>query len=508
MPAAQFSRLIHKELSGVLIDYLSHPIKPELIELIMYEDGTYTIYEIDIFHNEWFEVASYTGGIISHIAVWESLDMVYVTWKSKDAGSKFEFYSFRFGDSVDFDNDDPEAIESIGDKVYSIKTEGTDAIVIFEDYDHLKVGIYINDDFRIVEDKFHMLDETEDYAIMGNGQVICLKEIIGDSFEYFVINEKIKTLESSIYKVKEFSEYKYWYPYLLMIKGGNEVFRYNFTRNKFIYLKLNSSFVGLENQSYEHLSYTGLLDLGDYYAKAVIDWANGESSDFILEVNKRYIVKKHLPKSKLLGCFPNDLAKFGGNIEEEAFFIHMSDYIVAYSMHNNRRLSFLKIKYDQREIIYHKGLLLAKRDSKKIYYVKAPCNFNDSADYFAVYESSNLIKDFVLSRNEDEFYLVDKTGGVKIVRLERVSELYTRETLKVSKDYFVEKNFIGGAPFNLSDSMMYYGFKGYLLQDMKFKNEELTTEYDLNLDEYLTPLDIPFISKNSIVFIGQVLGDK
>jgi hypothetical protein len=135
--------------------------------------------------------------------------------------------------------------------------------------------------------------------------------------------------------------------------------------------------------------------------------------------------------------------------------------------------------------------------------VKAPCNFNDSADYFAVYESSDLIKDFVLSRNEDEFYLVDRTGGVKIVRLERISESYSRETLKVSKDYFVEKNFIGGVPFNLSDSVMYYGFKGYLLQNMKYKNEELTTEYDLNLDEYLKPVDMPLISKDTIVFIGQ-----
>jgi hypothetical protein len=183
--------------------------------------------------------------------------MVYVTRKSKRANSEFKFYSFTFGDSVDFDNDDPEAIASIGDKVYSIKTEGTDAIVIFEEFNYLKVGIYIDDDFRVVEDKFHMLDETEDYAIMRNDQVICLKKIIGDSFEYLVINEKIKTLESSTYKVKEFSEYKYRYPYLLMIKGGNEVFRYNFTRNKFIYLKLNSSFVALENQSYERLSYTG-----------------------------------------------------------------------------------------------------------------------------------------------------------------------------------------------------------------------------------------------------------
>jgi hypothetical protein len=52
MPEAHFSRIVHQELSGVLINYLSHPIRPQYIELIMYEDGTYTIYEIDVFHNE------------------------------------------------------------------------------------------------------------------------------------------------------------------------------------------------------------------------------------------------------------------------------------------------------------------------------------------------------------------------------------------------------------------------------------------------------------------------
>lgn len=52
IPVAQFGRMVHSELDGILTGYKVHPIRSQLIELIMVDKGTYTIFEIDIFHNE------------------------------------------------------------------------------------------------------------------------------------------------------------------------------------------------------------------------------------------------------------------------------------------------------------------------------------------------------------------------------------------------------------------------------------------------------------------------
>lgn len=288
-----------------------------------------------------------------------------------------------------------------------------------------------------------------------------------------------------------------------MIKGGNEIIRYNFFRNKFTYLKLNAPFIALEQDSYENLFFIGVLDLGDYLVKVKLNIENGKKSDFTLTVSKRYIMKEYLPKSQIIGCFPDDYAIIYGRQVEQAYFLHMADYIVAYSKERDRRLAFLKVKYGPREVAYYRGLLLAKHNSKKIYFVKAPCNFNDNSEYFSVYESSGLIKDFAQYSNPCRFYLVDEANHVKIVELKQVEEYFNRERLVIKGNYFVDKLFTGTSPYILSDTMVYEGFKGTILQSGQNKNEEAVTSYDLTFPNDSLAVGHPLISRNTIVFIGQ-----
>ena len=187
---------------------------------------------------------------------------------------------------------------------------------------------------------------------------------------------------------------------------------------------------------------------------------------------------------------------------EKAFYLHMADYIVAYSKKKSVRLSFLKVKYNEREVVYYEGFLLAKKDSKKIYYVKAPWDFNNSSEYFSVYESSKgLIKDFS-TPGGNKFYLVDETGSIKILSLELQNDFNKLERLKIKKNYSVDKNFVGGFPFSLSDSMLYTGFTGYLLKDY-YNKDETENNYDITFQDDLVPLGLPLVSNNTIVFIGQ-----
>lgn len=320
---AIFNRYLHDDLTGKLVNIVCHTRVPNLLYMIMYEHSSYVIYEVDIFHNECYEHSSFTGGKIKYIQVSEDLEEVFIVQTPHSEDDKnYYLYSIPFGESTDFDDGEIEPISLLGEQVHSLKTVGKGLIVVYEFEELVQVGIYQLGEFTNIEDKFDKLDDTNEYFLMHNNNIICLKSIIDDSVEFLILNRKSKNFNTAIYKVEEFSYYKYQYPYLIILKGGNEVFRYSFFRNEFKYLRLNSSFVATEGDSWSNLSFTGLVDIGDYYIKARINCINGNLSDFYLETNKRKIIKEYLPRSKIISCFQDDLAYFDSKTVEEAFLIH------------------------------------------------------------------------------------------------------------------------------------------------------------------------------------------
>ena len=113
--------------------------------------------------------------------------------------------------------------------------------------------------------------------------------------------------------------------------------------------------------------------------------------------------------------------------------------MVAYSKSTTGRLSYLKLQYDQDEIVWHGGLMLAKKNSKKIWYIRSPCNFHDSLNYYVIYESQDLLKSFRKSHEKNLFYLIDEIGYIKVMKLAKNYQTSERERLVLAKDYFVEK---------------------------------------------------------------------
>ena len=142
---------------------------------------------------------------------------------------------------------------------------------MYEDDGVINVGILDEGKFHSFIDEFSKIDDTEEYALQNNNDIILLSSITDDSFEVIITNKKNKSIDSSTYKVQEFTGHKYKFPYLCFLKGGNEIFRYNFFKNKFTYCKLNSPIVALQSESYEKLSYTGLMDRRDFYMKVFFD---------------------------------------------------------------------------------------------------------------------------------------------------------------------------------------------------------------------------------------------
>lgn len=299
-----FNRLSHPQLKGVMVSYHCHPSEEETFYFIMKESSKYTINEVNLIHNSWDRICSYSGGETKMIRISDDISQVFLVNKPDDV-KDFYLYSVPFGKSINFERDNISYDGKLGSIVHSMKTSHGWAIVVYEDETTIKVGLLRDGNYSFFIDEFGKLDDTEEYALLSHNEVIMLNKMSEDSFECIVSNKKNTSLDSSTYQVHEFTGYKYDYPDLWFLKGGNEVFKYNISTNKFTYCKLNSGFVALQNESYEKLSYSGLIDRGDSFVKAEFYLEDGTHSDFKLIGHNRNILKEYLPKSRLIGCFPD-----------------------------------------------------------------------------------------------------------------------------------------------------------------------------------------------------------
>jgi len=66
-----FNRLSHSILKGTMMKYQCHPTKIGIFYFTMHLDSTYTIFEIDLLHNNCQEHCSFTGDFISFILISE-----------------------------------------------------------------------------------------------------------------------------------------------------------------------------------------------------------------------------------------------------------------------------------------------------------------------------------------------------------------------------------------------------------------------------------------------------
>ena len=52
--------------------------------------------------------------------------------------------------------------------------------------------------------------------------------------------DETKNIKDTTYTITEVNNFMFHYPYMGMIKGGNEIITYDFTKSIYGYLKLNS----------------------------------------------------------------------------------------------------------------------------------------------------------------------------------------------------------------------------------------------------------------------------
>lgn len=139
------------------------------------------------------------------------------------------------------------------------------------------------------------------------------------------MSERIYDVHDTTFELKEFEIYKFSFPQLAMVKGGNELIRYSFTTREYTYCKLGTSFALLQHGKLNELVFKGLLDLGKYYVKCTVDFES-KGAEMTLQADPYYIIKRKLPDEKIINLLPETDVNFMA-YKESAFLLHFVNSI-------------------------------------------------------------------------------------------------------------------------------------------------------------------------------------
>jgi hypothetical protein len=252
-----------------------------------------------------------------------------------------------------------------------------------------------------------------------------------------------------------------------MIKGGSEVIKYNFNTKEYRYCKLPSSFTVLQTGKQNELKFRGLLDLGFFYVKAVVS-LDDSKREMTFEADLHYIDKEKLPQQKILNILPDTQTLDNGS-KEACFLLHLTDCLLTYTKTPEPKIQIKHSHHTLSEVLWDNGLILFKRDSKRVFLIDSPLNFEDKSSYHIIYESNDIIKNIKATSDGEklEYYIADERKFLKVahlVREELIQELIIRRKMYVSKEFTGEDDFV------VKGNMIYHGLQGAIM------NESLSTD--------------------------------
>lgn len=126
--------------------------------------------------------------------------------------------------------------------------------IMFKQVGNALVAVYIKDDgknelgvfttrpsdeFHVVEDKYSIYSNLTDISLISENSVVGVMKMNNDHCDVVMLSKDVSLMDVT-YQIKEIKDIRFTYPYLGMIKGCNEIFVYDYTREKHVYLHLNS----------------------------------------------------------------------------------------------------------------------------------------------------------------------------------------------------------------------------------------------------------------------------
>ena len=352
--------------------------------------------------------------------------------------------------------------------------------------------------------------EVFDLAFVEKEKVYALSNIVDDSVDILQLFDEPKKIREKIFTITEITTFRFHYPYMAMVKGGNEFFLYDFTKALYGYCQFNSPIIAVTGtQSLKSIiSFHVIFDVGPYlvYGELVAK----DSDDLVFTFSNRFIEKTSLVPEKILTFYdPIDCKWDGFKDTEPGLILHSVNNIYQINLIRHNVIAKLEEKIREGDILNLNGcgLIIGKKGELDILHAPVPINVSQIDKFNKVYTCSNPILSITchFEARNPYIYLCESEKFLKKCEMLRNDST----TLKIDSEIFVDEAFTGREIFGINKGMLYIKQKGIVLQTKDPDGADVDTDekFDppLNLDGSTIDNEFPLISQDVLLFSGKVI---
>ena len=165
-----------------------------------------------------------------------------------------------------------------------------------------------------------------------------------------------------------------------------------------------------------------LLDIGDYfiYSETFFNLDSVKVNFHLVQISKY----NYLPKDKIQGIKYYEQRADAKEHYEGWVLIHFLNSIVCHSLEKFEKFETHKMMFDVEELCFISTsiLFIYKKNTRKVYLIYYPFEFNSSINKHLIYESQSLIKRFVALGYY--YYIVEENKFVKRLYLDYINGRY------------------------------------------------------------------------------------
>ena len=190
-------------------------------------------------------------------------------------------------------------------------------------------------------------------------------------------------------------DFTFYYPYMGFIKGSNEIITYDFTKNIYGYIQLNSPVIATTStSSYKtSIKFSVLLDVGSFFIYAIIE--SRDTFEFMITYSKRFIEKDLIMGEKILTFFDPIPWRWNDNQSEDpGIIIHSLNYLQQINLIKYNSKIIVQGKYRPEDIkhLNGTGLLIGKRGEKVVIHLPVPIKIDDKVTWVNMYTSNDVLR--------------------------------------------------------------------------------------------------------------------
>jgi hypothetical protein len=330
-----------------------------------------------------------------------------------------------------------------------------------------------------------------------------------DSIDVFQIDDPDKSVRDKMTTITEIMTYRFHYPFMALVKGGTEIFTYDFTKGSFGFCQLNSPIIAVTSTENVKsiISFHVLFDVGKFFVYGEI--VARDTNDMALTYSKRFIEKDLLEKDKILTFFDPTSCRWNDTEEEHpGIIILTANYLQQINLvkYGSKVIKESKNKLGDIINLNGTGLIIGEKGSDEIYHLPVPIKVDDDKAYQSMYKSHDKIRSIRFNFEEEMpyIYLCDQDNFLKkfdMVRTESTS-------LGLINEYYTYEGFNGKNLYRINEGMLFDKDQGYKLQEkdadkIEYSNERGYYKPDLDMDVSTISEEFPLISEDVLMFAGK-----